>query len=306
MGNTDNEFNVKFGVGKLWRWKTWIIAACLAAGVISTILSMRLPDEYLSRATFVPPSIAYKGFYAADDDDIDRSIAYLKSPQVRDSLDQKFHLYEHYGVRRTKSDARKFEARYAGYFRVGFSDNSVVEINCWDEDPQFARDIVEEALRLISNFFERISMRHVGLEATIQQLKEIDAERKMINDSLASLRMKYNIYHIDDAGPAISELLAQKMRTEPKFNEYYDLARSLEVYNSTLELRYHDLRREQLARELNIKQFPTLIWVTERPIISSYKDRPTRSILVILAVMATFVFTSFLVLVLDRTKPGEA
>src|SRR5687768_8085023 len=99
--NVSMEHNVKFGLGKLWRWKIWILAACVAAGVISIFLSQKMPDEYKSTATFVPPSftslgtmvfgngIAYKGFYAADEEDIDRTVAYLESQQVMDSLDQK-------------------------------------------------------------------------------------------------------------------------------------------------------------------------------------------------------------------------
>ena len=99
----------------------------------------------------------------------------------------------------------------------------------------------DAALALASNFFERVSARQTGLSATIEQLNEVDAERKLINDSLSKLRQLYNIYHIDDAGPAVSEILAQKMRTEPKFNELYDHAKSMELYIYSLELRFQDL-----------------------------------------------------------------
>lgn len=310
------ENNVKFGLGKLWRWKIWILAACIAAAVISILLSQRMHDEFKSTAAFVPPSItslstmvfangiAYKGFYAADEEDIDRTVAYLESPQVMDSLEKKFNLYQHYGIDRNKKESAKlFEAVFKGNMKVSFTSNSVVSIECWDIDPQFAKDFADAALSLANNFFERVSQRGTGLAATVNQLKEVEAERKMINDSLSSLRTKYNIYHIDDAGPAVTEILAQKMRTEPKFNELYDVVKSLEMYNYSLELRYQDLRREEMARELNIEQYPSLMFVTEMPTVAGFKDRPKRSILVILAVMATFVFSSFLALALDRSKP---
>ena len=313
------EHNVKFGLAKLWRWKIWILAACIASAVISFLMSQRMPDEYKSTAAFVPPSItslstmvfangiAYKGFYAADEEDIDRTVAYLESPQVMDSLDRKFNLYGHFGIDRTADNAtRKFEAAFKGIMKVSFTSNSVVSIECWDTDPQFARDLAAAALELADEFFERVSSRKIGLAATIAQLQEVEAERKMINDSLSTLRTKYNIYHIDDAGPAVSEILAQKMRTEPMFNANYDNAKSMELYIYSLELRYQDLRREQMSRELNLKQYPSLMWVTEYPSVSGYKDRPKRSILVILAIMATFVFSSFLALALDRSKPPVA
>lgn len=278
-----------------------------------------MPDEYKSTAAFVPPSItslstmvfangiAYKGFYAADEEDIDRTVAYLESPQVMDSLDKKFNLYGHFGIDRSSADAvRKFEAAFKGIMKVSFTSNSVVSIECWDTDPKFAKDLADAALEIADEFFERISSRKIGLAATIAQLEEVDAERKLINDSLSVLRTKYNIYHIDDAGAAVSEILAQKMRTEPMFNANYDNAKSMELYIYSLELRYQDLRREQMSRELNLKQYPSLMWVTEYPSIAGYKDRPKRSILVILAIMATFVFSSFLALALDRSKPPVA
>ncbi|MFN8396202.1 MAG: hypothetical protein U0176_16345 [Bacteroidia bacterium] len=313
------EHNVKFGLGKLWRWKIWILGTCIAGGVISYLLTKSMPDEYKSTASFVPPSItslstmvfsngiAYKGFYAADEEDIDRTVAYLESPQVMDSLNRKFNLYQRYGIDpEGKESAKRFEAAFKASMKVSFTSNSVVAIECWDQDPAFAKDFADAALQLASNFFEDVSQRKVGLVATVDQLNEVEKERKMINDSLSALRSKYNIYHIDDAGPAVSEILAQKMRSEPNFHVYYDVAKSLEMYNYSLELRYQDLRREQMARELNMKQYPSLIWVTERPVVSGYKDRPKRSILVILSVMGCFVFSGFLALTLDRSKPPVA
>ena len=74
------------------------------------------------------------------------------------------------------------------------------------------------------------------------------------------------------------------------------------TYIATLELRYGDLKRDLLAREQNLEQYPSLLWITENPSVSKFKDRPKRSIIVILAVLASFVFACFLVLALDRSK----
>ena len=176
------EHNVKFGLGKLWRWKLWILAACVAAGVISIVMTQRMQDEFKSTAAFVPPSITSlstmvfgKGFYAADEEDIDRTVAYLESPQVMDSLDKKFNLYERYGIdRASKEGAKRFEAAFKSNMKVSFTSNSVVSIECWDGDPQHAKNQADAALALASNFFERVSARQTGLSATIEQLNEVD------------------------------------------------------------------------------------------------------------------------------------
>ena len=67
-------------------------------------------DEYKSTAAFVPPSytslgtmvfgngIAYRGFFAADEEDIDRTVAFLESQEVMDTITARFNLYGHYGI----------------------------------------------------------------------------------------------------------------------------------------------------------------------------------------------------------------
>ena len=185
---------------------------------------------------------------------------------------------------------------------MSFATNSVVSVECWDTDPKFAKQIADAFMELAIDYFDRISQRKEGLVATRKQLVEIDAERKMITDSMANLRAKHGIYILQQPGDAVSNILANKMKTDPEFHTNYDKVRSMETYIATLELRYGDLRRELMARELNMEQYPSLLWVTERPSESKFKDRPKRSIIVILAVLASFVFACFLILALDRSK----
>lgn len=309
------DYDVKFGVAKLWKWKWWIVAACVVAGVISIYFSSQMPDEYKSTAAFVPPSftslgtmvfgngIAYRGFYAADEEDIDRTVAYLESSEVMDTMTQMFNLYQHYGIDpNAEGSARRFYNAFKGNVNISFASNSVVEVECWDVDENFASEMASKYLEIAGEYFERISQRREGLVASEKQLHEVEVERTQIIDSLASLRSKYKVYQLSNSGDAVASILANQMRNEPKFHEYYDIAKSMETYISTLELRYGDLKREVMARRLNIEQYPALIWVTETPAPSLFKDRPKRSIIVILSIMATIVFACFLVIVLDRSK----
>ncbi|HHG83827.1 MAG TPA: hypothetical protein ENJ82_03685 [Bacteroidetes bacterium] len=309
------EYDVRFGVAKLWKWKWWIVAACVVAGAISIYFSSQMPDEYKSTAAFVPPSftslgtmvfangIAYRGFYAADEEDIDRTVAYLESSEVMDTMTNAFNLFQHYGIDPAKEgSAKRFYNAFKGNVNISFASNSVVEVECWDVDKQFAADMATKYLEIAGEYFERISQRQVGLRAAEAQLQAIVAERNLATDSLAFLRSEYKIYHLDNAGDAVSVILAKQMRDEPKFHEFYDVAKTMETFLSTLELRYADMKREVMARRLNMEQYPALIWVTETPAPSLFKDRPKRSIIVILSIMATIVFACFLVIVLDRTQ----
>lgn len=311
------ENNVKFGMEKMWRWKWWIVASCVVAATVSILLVRQMQDEYKSTAAFVPPSftslgtmvfgngVAYRGFYAADEEDIDRTVAFLESKEVMDELAKRFDLYAHYGLADSSQPNvhKRFFDHFRGMVKISFASNSVVEIECWDTDKNTAKDLADAYLEIASNYFEGVSQRHEGLAATEKQLKEVEEERQLILDSLARLRQDYKVYHIDHAGDEITRILAEQMRKEPMFHKYYDAVKSMETYISTLELRYGDLMREIMARQLNLEQYPSLIWVTERPSVGEFKDRPKRSIIVILAVLGTFVFASFLAVALDRSTP---
>ena len=177
------ENNVKFGLGKLWRWKFWILGACILSGGISIYLSKQMHDEFKSTAAFVPPSftslgtmvfgngVAYRGFYAADEEDIDRTVAYLESQEVIDTIAKKFDLYAHYGIdRNAENAAQRFNAVFKGNVKISFASNSVVEVECWDTNPQFAKDLADAYFNIASEYFEMISQRREGLKATRTQL----------------------------------------------------------------------------------------------------------------------------------------
>ena len=308
------EYNIRSGLKKLWKWKFWIVGACIVAGGVSIFFSLKLSDEFRSSVSFVPPSfsslgtmtfgngIGYSGFYSAEEEDIDRTIDYLTSYPVVDSVARKFNLYKHYGI--DVSSYKKDKMFYLAYFNkidIDFSGNSTVVIDVWDVNPKLSFDIAMHYLQVAKDYFEDVSRRKIGLKATERALREMEEERFTITDSLASLRTKYGIYKLDNTGEAIAAKLAKRM-DDPNFHKYYDDVKTMEIYLSTLELRYGDLQREYMTRKLNMEQYPSLIWVTKEPTVPTFKKRPKRSIIVIMATLATFVLACFLVVVLDRKK----
>lgn len=313
------DFNIKQGLDKLWKWKFWITGACVLAGVISILVSLQMQDEFRSKAAFVPPSfsslstmtfgngIGYRGFYSAEEEDIDRTIDYLTSSYVVDSIAKMFNLYEHYGI--DMEDHKRDKMFYLAFYNkndIDFSGNSTVVIECWDVNPGLAHSIAQTYIQFANDFFERVSQRKLGLEAAGRAIDEMEVERRMIMDSLSALRSKYGIYHLDNAGESVTNYLADRMRNEPKFHEYYDEVSSMENYLKTLELRYGDIQREYMTRKLNLEQYPSLIWVTKEPNLPTFKERPKRSIIVIMSVLATFVLSCFLAVVLDRSRSKKA
>ena len=51
------DFNVELGWKKVWKWKFWILGATFIGGIVAIALSFRLPNEFKSTASFIPPNI---------------------------------------------------------------------------------------------------------------------------------------------------------------------------------------------------------------------------------------------------------
>ena len=124
-------------------------------------------------------------------------------------------------------------------------------------------------------------------------------ERDGILDTLSSLRTQFGIYHFDFAGDNIDRYLSAKMVSNPDFNKQYDYLISAEIKLKFIEERISDIEREYASRLLNLEQFPSLIQIIEKGQPSTYKARPKRSLYLLGALAATFIFSLLVVLVVD-------
>ena len=308
------DFNIKFGVEKIWKWKWWILGACVVAAVGSFIYSSQMDIEYKSTASFVPPNfstltslafnngVGYRGFEAAEEEDIDRTVDYLNSAQVIDSIAEEFKLYEHYGIKKgTKNADKIFYHVYSTKNEVNYTSRSTVGITCFDTDPEIAAAIADRYLEFANEFFETISQRKNGMEVSLTLQSELETRRQVLLDSLTILR-NMKIYRGETAEGPMSSLVVQQIRSNPDFGKYYDLLSSYGLQLVNLEDRLGDLEREIQSRRIHLEQFPSLMQVTRYPTVSTFKARPKRSIYVAIATLAAFLFAVFMVLILDRSK----
>lgn len=309
------DFNVKFALEKVWKWKWWLLGACLVSGAITFFATKRLHDEFMSEASFIPPEIAsltgmsYNfgetkgGPYVADEEDIDRTVDYLTSKNVTDSIARKFNLYEHYGINPNNPAKDKM---FYQYFKsknvISFTTRMTVSVECYDVDPQMASNIARSYLEFANDWFEKIADRESRIGLLDSTFDAFGIRRDLILDSLATLRDKYKIYRVDLASGDVANILGSQIRNNPDFNRNYDRMVSLEMQLKMLEEHMEDLRKEYIARKLKLDEQPSLIHITKHPSPSTFKARPKRSIYVILAMFATFFFGTFVIMVIDRRR----
>lgn len=313
MENVFIDFTIKFGLEKVWKWKWWIGALVSASSLGAFLWASQMAPEFESRAAFIPPSInslysltynqgiAYRGFEAAEEEDIDRVVDYLTSIQVMDSLARQFKLYEHYGIVWGTPNADKmFYNSFKGKNSVSFSSRSVVQIECYDTDPKIAEAIAAQYLAFAEDFFDDLSGRKRGLAECQRQVDSLRHQRQVVLDSLSYMRDRFKLFHIDNAGDALSAILANQLRSDPGFAKLYDRMYSMELQLNVIEERIGEIESELGSRLQYVRQFPQLIKVTQQPRESTFKARPKRSIYMIFAGIAALVTGALLVVALDR------
>ena len=126
-------------------WRTMALTA-LVALVLSAVLSgpTFIAPRYRSSATVFPVNLTSYSIETRTD----QLLQLLESNSIRDSLVQRFDLARHYEIDITKPPGRFYlDAEYHDRVEIGKTRFESVQIEVTDEDPQLARDMVQEILR---------------------------------------------------------------------------------------------------------------------------------------------------------------
>lgn len=257
----------------------------------------------LTMLTFDNTGEKYRGLVVGSEEDLDRAVEYLTSMAVVDSLAERFKLYEHYNINmKNKNHDKIFYHVFGTKNKVSFSDNSVVTIKCYDVDSTMSYKLAGAFLDLAEGFYESVTRRKEGLAFTSHIVDSLEHRHTEILDSLAILRDKYGIFVMNNEGDAVSAVMAERMRNNPDFRMKYDKLRFMEFdLSATFHLR-HDMQVEKILRLDNLNKLPRLSTVVQKPVMTNFKARPKRSIIVAVAMGSMLLFASLLVLLLDRSK----
>ncbi len=151
-----NEFNFKALVDLvLARWKVLIVVA-LIGGAAGAIVSMPyfMPPRYMSVAVAYPVNtVKY-----SDESETEQLLQVFEASSVRDSIIEKFDLYTRYDLERGTPEARYYLlGEYNDRFVVRKTLYESVRLEVYDEDPQIARDMASEVLRLVNKKFNELA-----------------------------------------------------------------------------------------------------------------------------------------------------
>lgn len=217
----------------LFRYKKEIIYTCLAAAVLSIIISLLLPTYYKATTSFYAASTDLASperifgessvpmNYYGKSEDIDRIITIAESSEVTDYMIDTFNLYEKYDIN-PQSELGAFYVRLAFFdmYNLQQTKYDAVRLSVEDKDPETAAAMANAARNKTSQILRRL-IKESQYETLKTYERNITGNEKNIltlNDSLRVVRDRYQVYNTESQSEGIAAAL-QKARSKLLLNQ---------------------------------------------------------------------------------------
>jgi len=220
MNQNENLLDV---LATLYKWRKKILVTCIAAAVLSIVISLCLKNYYKATTIFyaASPDLAKptplgemegdKDFYG-EEEDLDRLFSISSSSDVVDYLINKYDLYTHYDINPdSKKGPFKIRERFNKQYKTLKTKYGALQLSVEDIDPKLAAEIANDARDKINHIAQKlIKESQAQLLATYKtNIGQKAVAVKMLSDSLYLTREKYSIYNTESQGQIYAELLAK-------------------------------------------------------------------------------------------------
>jgi len=320
----EQNFNSEELLSFLWSKRKALIIVTAIAFALSIAVSLMMTPYYMSRAVVFPTKSNSVDFNSnsrnsvvefGDEADAERLLQVLISPEIRDSLTNKYNLYEHYEIDSNDAHAKfEFQKAYEGNVKFDRTRYNSINIDVYDTDPQQAADMANDIVRLVDTVMNRmIRERAVGpmyaVQSEVALIKEemgdySDKLRSLSDSGVVSKDERGNMYAdyleaLKSGRNDLAQEIKRKIDATQEFAADYDTYSNLTEFFS---LRYSNIldvndQAHQYAH--------TSIQQTIRQSMAEVPDKkakPKRAIIVVFTTLSVFIFAVFALLGIEKFK----
>jgi len=300
--------------------KYWYIfvGVALVSAALAVVFSgpKFISPKYDSEAVIYPANL---GVYSGETR-LEQMQQYLESNAIRDTIIEKFNLYEEYELdpefKEAKSLMKYFYSEHIGFEETRFES---IRIKARSTNPVKAKEIVAEIIDQLNHTVR--STERQKYKEIVEIYKGMTSEKRAQIDSLenaiADYSAKYDIIDLSSQSEMITEgymnfLLQGKKGKD--FDEIKRLYENLEKHGSRLQnmhalleeinLEYVDRLHELEEAKKNLTKHQTYSNVLVKPEVSDKKAYPIRWLIVVSAVVAAVLFT-FIALTIVKYSPRK-
>jgi hypothetical protein len=324
--NSNTDFNSTNLLGFIYQNRKIILIVGFAAVIISSIVSLLMEEKFKSTVVLFPSTSGsisrtlmnentskHDITQFGEEEDAEQMLQILNSDEIRNKIVEKYNLMEHYKIdtsSKFKYTAlmKEFESNIS-FKRTEFMS---VKIEVLDKDPQIAASIGNDIAALVDTVKNRMQKERAmqGFKIIEQELKNIQAEIKIKEDSLNALRdlgiidytsqsemfgEQYAIAVSKDNKPAI-KAIEEKLNILARYGgASIGLSDDLELDRKQLRLIKTKYDEAKVDAEQNI----THMFIVNRAVPAEKKSYPVRWLIVVVSTLSAMLASVIVIVLLE-------
>ncbi len=307
----------------VWKKRKVLILTSGITAIVAIVISLMMKPLFLSTAIVFPTATSTVSFSEqrnakassmdfGEEDQAEQLVQILQSSRIRNRVIQRFDLMKHYDIDpNDKNRNYKLMKEYDGHIRFTRTKYGSIQIDVLDEQPELAAEIANKIVDLIDTVKNNMVLERTvpAFEVNLRkkQLLEKDLQNVLIQlDSLAdmgviSIEGRTNLYtaYIEAKTSADRQFLKQQIDVNLKYGAKFD---GLEQMRDEKIIKMEKFLDSYEQAESDAYANFTHKFIVERAVKADKKDKPKRMIIVLLAVIGSFVFMVFALLINERIK----
>jgi len=316
-----------------WKKRVPLIVITIVAAIISVIVSYQItplfksqvvlfaePDASISKYLFSYNYVGRKGMLSfGEEEETQQLLQILNSNQIRDKIISKYNLMEHYEIDTNHRYKRTllYEA-YAGHIDFKRTKYLSVVISVLDKDPYVAADIANDIANLVDTITTIIIKERalIGFRIVEQQIKDLRIKIKMCEDSITVMN-KLGIGHYEAQSERLIQAHSSALkegnmdgvkRLEKQLQrlaEYGSAFVSIRDRNNYFKGQLNGLNTKYIEAMVEAEQALPHKYVVDYAYPAEKKAYPKKSIVVLTSVIATFLLSFIILLIIDIVRKSK-
>jgi uncharacterized protein involved in exopolysaccharide biosynthesis len=311
----------------IWINRKKLLLFTSAAAVFSGVVAFLMTPLYLSTAVVFPAATSSVSFSEqrnakaaamdfGEEEQAEQLVQILQSSRIRDKVVTEFDLMKHYEINANGANKYfKLNEAYNNHISFNRTRFGSIRIDVLDENPALAAKIANKIVDLIDTVKnEMIAERTIpAFKVNERKLAQMKRDRDAILrklDSLAdlgviALDVRSNLFqaYVDSKNPEDRAELKKKIDVNMKYGAMYD---GLEYMRNEKIVKIEDfnISYEQAESDANTKFNHKFI--VERAVKADKKEKPKRSIIILVSTVAAFFIGLFSLLLWEKYKELRA
>lgn len=307
------EYNLIHILRILNKWKTHILIITVATIVFSSVFSwFFLDDYYYSYVRLYPINMAYNDRsnmfsmgssyvpYFGDKEDVNRVLTSANSVELAQILITKYDLAKHYKIDTTKASWKtKVRREFESNFKAIKTEQGAIEISIYDTDPQLAKKMIDDAIVKVDEMNRKSVNENKYIQLGLFDKLNFAQTQKVKNgaDSIADLARQYHITIKVVGGAEILD--GDDYNAVQRYKVLMVQQRNaVDLLNTNLAI------RQQIKSAIEVNS--SSLSIVEHPYVADRKEKPKRSIIVLVSTLLALVASTFGVLAVEEIKEIRA